>query len=487
MKKLLALILSALMIVGFAAGCTSSEDGGGTGGGGGGGGGGGDDAGSTPVVPVDSSKEDLRVWSFTDEIPNAIARYVEMNPDSQVANFNIIPTILTDWSGDFENGIKPALEAGGSNAPDLYMAEQAFVLTFTQGDYSSFAMPYNEMIDGLDTKISDAQLAQYAVKAGTRGDGNVVGLRFQETGSCLIYRRSIAEAAFGASDPATVAAETGPGWDKFKAAAQKVSDAGYAMVYGDEDLWQVARDGATQPWINSAGKLVIDPAREAYFDLAKEFYDNKWVVGSGAWDDGWFAGMAGTTTPPVFSYIGPAWLINYQINDNALSGESFGDWAVTTSPLPWAWGGTWLMANKDLTGDKKAAVAEIIEWITLDTSNDGFQYHFANGTLYEGSALFPDEAKKVTDGTNAKDAVASKVVMEKSVGTLAVVDGQDIFEYFLPAGQNASSDHWHEWDRALNGEFQNQCRMYYNGEKSKEEAIQDFKVWANETLGVAID
>jgi hypothetical protein len=278
----------------------------------------------------------------------------------------------------------------------------------------------------------------------------------------------------------------GPGWDKFMEAAAEVKAAGYAMVHGDEDLWQVARDGAQQPWVVD-GKLYIDPAREAYLDLAKTFYDNEWVVGSGAWNDSWFAGMQGVSDPVVFCYIGPAWLINYQINDNAIDNPSWADWAVTHSPVNWAWGGTWLIGHKDLEGEKREAVAEFIEWITLNTTDTGFQFLFANGILYEDSTLFPGEAQKVRDGTNSKDAVASKVVMERSVGDLAVVAGQNIFEYFMPAGQNARSNHWHEWDRDFNGAFQDQCRMYYAGEKTKEEAIRDFKVWANETLGVEVD
>ncbi|MCL2020023.1 MAG: hypothetical protein FWG70_09730 [Oscillospiraceae bacterium] len=443
----------------------------------------------TPVVPVNHEKQDLRIWSFTDEIPNAVLRYVEMNPDSIVADFNIVTTILYDWNGDYESAIKPALEAGGSNAPDFYMAEQAFALTFTKGAYSSFAMPYNELIDDFDFKLTNAQLSQHTVNTGTRGEGKIIALSEHDMASCLIYRRSIAMEVWGTDDPAVIAAKTGPGLDKFTEAAAAVSDAGYAMICSEDDLWQVARNGATQPWIDSGNRLIIDPARESYFELAKTFFDNGYISDNawGAWSDQWFAGISGTRTPEVFSYIGPSWLLNYQINEFALEGSTFGDWAVTDSPIPWAWGGNWLFANKDLEGDKKAAVAELIEWFTLDTSNNGYQYHFANGTLYEGSIMFPNEAREAANGTTPKLAVPSKVVMEKSAGNLAVVGGQNVFEYYLPAGQSASSDHLHELDIDLNNEFHKQCRMYYNGEKSKEEAVQDFKIWANQNFRVSID
>jgi hypothetical protein len=474
MKRLFAIILSMLMIIGLATACNQDND---TGSGSGTGGGNNNEpAQNTGEVRQehDASKEDLRVWSFSPEITDAIARFAEMRPDSIVNNFNVVPFIYTDWDGSYEAAIEPALAAGGSSAPDIYAAEQAFVLKFSQGGFAQYAGTYSDLgIADVETKINAAGLAEYAVAAGRR-NGEVVGLRFQETGSCFIYRRSIANEVFGTDDPAVIGGEVGPGWGKFMEAASRVKEAGYAMVFGDEDVWQVARDGATQGWVVD-GMLHIDPAREAYFDLAKTLFENDYMIGAGAWNDDWFAGMAGLTTPVVFSYIGPAWLINYVMADHAVRGDSFGDWAVTTSPVPWAWGGTWLFGHRDLEGDKRAAVAEILEWITLDISDDGFQYHFANGTLFRGSTIFADEAAAFERGESAKDAVASSVVMARSDGSIDMLAGQNMFEYFIPAAANARSTHWHEFDNAINGMFQDWCRQYYNGLATKEEALQGFR------------
>jgi hypothetical protein len=427
-------------------------------------------------------KEDLWVWSFTDEIPNAIARYQEMNPDSIVNNFNIVPTILTDWDGSYEQAIEAALIAG-NNPPDIFMAEQAFILKFSQGDFSSFAATYSELgIQNVERKIADAGLAQYAVNAGRR-NGEVVGLNFQETGSCFIYRRSIAREVFGTDDPAEIGMRVGPGWNMFMDAAAQVKAHGYAMVFGDEDIWQVARNGATQPWVVD-GYLYIDPARLSYFDLAKQLYDNGYMIGGGAWNDGWFAGMAGTTEPAVFSYMGPAWLINYTMTSMAAGNPSDGDWAVTTSPVPWAWGGTWLFGHRDLQGEKRAAVAEILEWITLDISEDGFQQHWANDTLYAGSELFPHYAAAYERGDITKDTVASSVVMARTDGSVPMLGGQNMFEYFIPAAANVRSDHWHEYDAIINWIFQDYCRYYYRGDLTKEEALDWFRADVYDRLGI---
>jgi len=493
MKRLLALLLSMVLVLGFAVGCNNEKDDGGTPGGTGDGGNQNLPGGNVDV-PHNPDLEDLKVWSFTNEIPDAILRYQEMNPDSQVNNFNIIRHVVSDQDGLYEQAIEPALLAGGDNAPDLFMAEQAFVLKFVSGSFSGYAMSYSDLgISDVEGKIKAAQLADYAVDAGRR-DGEVVGLRFQETGSCFIYRRSIAKDVWGTDTPADIGAKVGSGWDNFMAAAADLKAKGYAIIYGPGDVWQVARDGAAEGWVKD-GRLVIDPARLQFFELAKTLNDNEYWLGGGAWSDGWFAGMSGASDPAVFGYMGPAWLINYVIADNCgieIDEETdeitdmgtFGDWAVTGSPVPWAWGGTWLFGHKDLEGDKKAAVAEILEWVTLDTTNDGFQYHFANGSLYAGSTRFADEAKKFEDGTFTKDTVASKVVMDKSDGSLDFLGGQNMFEEFIPAAAGAKSTHWHELDRSINGEFQDQAVQYYTGAKTLEEALEDFRTWAKDTHGL---
>jgi hypothetical protein len=85
----------------------------------------------------------------------------------------------------------------------------------------------------------------------------------------------------------------------------------------------------------------------------------------------------------VFGFFGPAWLINYVMAGNSggtKPGEgTYGDWAVCEPPVGFFWGGTWVIANNN--SPVKDAVGKIIEWITLDSSETGLQYFWANGTL----------------------------------------------------------------------------------------------------------
>ena len=67
---------------------------------------------------------------------------------------------------------------------------------------------------------------------------------------------------------------------------------------------------------------------------------------------------------------------------------------------------------------------QLIEWVTLDTSDEGLQYGWANGNLYG-------------DG-GTKDCVGSGTVMAKSDGKLDFLGGQNMFDVFVPANQFAN-------------------------------------------------
>ncbi|MDR2965691.1 MAG: carbohydrate ABC transporter substrate-binding protein [Treponema sp.] len=439
MKKLLLLLLTLLVLIGLSS-CEGD------------------------------GKNVINVWSFTDEVPNALMRFKEMNPDFPY-DFNV--TIIATTEGAYQPALDQALVAGGKRAPDIFTAEAAFVLKYTQGELSNRAMPYKNLGIDVDNQLRAAQIATYVHEIGTRpSDNQVVGLAFQNTGSGLIYRRSIARDVFGTDDPARISSIVGPGWDKYLSAAAQLKAKGYSIASGEGDIWQVIRNTATQSYVVN-GKLYLDPAREAFLDVAKAMFDNDYTNRTGAWSDAWFADMAGTGARPVFGFLGPAWLINYVMINNVQG--TFGDWAVAVPPVPFSWGGTWIIANQQGNASVRDGVKTVLEWLTLDSSNTGFQYMFANGNLYEGSAAFPDKAKDFADGKFAKDAVASGTVMSRSDGTLAILGGQNMYDVFIPAGANAKGDFFSAYDETISQLFNDQVQLYINGTKTREQAIADWR------------
>lgn len=411
-------------------------------------------------------KVTINLWSFTDEIPNMTTKYLETHPD---ANVEFKTTIVATTDGAYQPALDQALAGGGKDAPDVFAAEGAFVLKYTQGDASTFAANYADL--GLDDQmVKDAGIAQYSVDIGTSTDGQLKGLGYQATGGSFIYRRSIAKDVFGTDDPAAIKAEIGPGWDKFFEAAEKLKAKGYGAVSGDGDMWHAIENSSEKGWIVD-GKLHIDPKREEFLDLSKKLKDNGYHNDTTDWTEAWFADMSGTGAKPVFGFFGPAWLINYTLSDNAK--DTAGDWAVTEPPTGFFWGGTWLLANKDVVKDeaKKQAVADFIKWVTLDTSETGLQYYWANGTMKEGE-----------QGT--KDSVASSVVMDKSNGEVELLGGQNMFDIFVPANANASGKNLTQFDETINKLWRDQVREYTAGNKERDKAIETFKQQVKDQLGI---
>ena len=461
MRKLISLLLVVLMVFSLAACSSSSNDTTTTAA-----------AAETNVTEATTSsgsteKTVLNVWSFTEEVPGMITKYLESHPDF-AAKYEIKTTVIATTDGAYQPALDQALASGGADAPDLFTAEAAFVLKYTQGDASQYAAPYKDLGIDVDNAIKAADIAQYTVDIGTNPNGDVVGLGYQATGGAFIYRRSIAKDTWGTDDPAEIAKIIGPGWDKFYSAAADLKAKGYGIVSGDGDIWHAVENSSDTPWVVD-GKLNIDPKREAFLDLSMQLKENDYHNDTQDWQDAWFADMKDAGAKKIFGYFGPAWMINYVIAGN--SGDTFGDWAVCEPPIGFFWGGTWVLGAA--SSDNKEAVGEIINWITLDTTEQGLQYMWANGTLNgEG-------------GT--KDAVASGTVMSMSNGELEFLGGQNMFDVFIPANQFANGKNLTQYDETINTYWRDQVRAYTSGSKSREDAIKDFKQMVADNLDVEVE
>ena len=245
-KKVFALLLAAVMLLSLAA-C-----GGGSGSGSGSGSGDDGSGGSS-----DSGKTVLNLWAFTDEVPKMVDKFLANNPDF-AEKYEVKTTIIATTDGAYQPALDQALAGGGSDAPDMYCAEAAFVMKYTQGDAAHYAAPYEDLGIDVAGDIQAADIAQYSVDIGTRpDDGKVVGLGYQATGGAFIYRRSIAKEVFGTDDPDTIGAAIGAGsngWDKFYEAAETLKGKGYGIISGDGDLWHAVENSSEQGWIVD-GKL----------------------------------------------------------------------------------------------------------------------------------------------------------------------------------------------------------------------------------------
>ena len=419
--------------------------------------------------------ERINLWAFTKEVPDMVGQYVKRNPEFGEKYLVEVTLIATD-EGNYETALDNALVAGGDMAPDIYVVDESFVCKYTKGEMAKFAATYEELGINVDAKLKEAEIAQYSIDLGSR-NGEIVALGYQSTSCAMIYNAGIAKAVFGTEDPYEIELITGAGtgkWDKFFEAAERLKENGYAAVSGPEDIWNACVHSADTPWVVD-GKLNIDSKREKYFDLAKKLEDNGYSNNTKNWHEGWYLDMQGKGERKVFAFFGPAWLINYVMAGNfggSLPGEgTYGQWRVCAPPVGFYWGGSWILATKYTR--QKEGVAELIEWITLDTSETGLQYLIANG-------LLDWDNDPATD--SFKDVVASAKVMMISDGTSEFCGGQDIFPVFIQGNSFSSGKAASEYDAFINSYFLDAADKYVKGMIEKDEAIKQFKKNVEESV-----
>lgn len=413
---------------------------------------------TTTAAPVSQNIKDIiTVYTYTDDLTDLCYRFEDTHPDFPYT-FNI--TKIDTYSG--YSDILEGVIRDGSEAPDIFAVDESFGYDYFQGELMDYTAPYEDFGIDVDDGIDYAVIAPYIVETGTRAsDNQVVGLSYQSDGCVMVYRTDIAEEVFGTSDPLDIDVLIGGdsgSWDSFKAAAEKLDEAGYCAVSGYYDMWVLQKSQSTSSWVVD-GKPNISPENESFLDTAYEFQD--YMNQTTWWSEAWNADMAGKSDREVFAYFGPAWFINYTLEVNA--GSTMGKWNVTEAPLSAYWGGLWVVPSiyaSNADSEKKAAIGEFLYWLTLDTSEDGAQYYMASGEFRDG---------KLTQ-------VASEVVQASVDITIPVLGDQaDINYYFANASQYAPCNPKSGDDDAINSMFLEYVQYYLNGENTREETIEYIK------------
>jgi len=395
-----------------------------------------------------SKQDGLVVWSFTDELENMTKNYyMKAFPDVKI-NYSLTP------SDQFENKLDPVLQSG-RGAPDIFALESAFVRKYIES---------GQLLDITDVyERNKDKLLKYPVEVGTH-NGRVYGMSWQACPGAMFYRRSLAKQYLGTDDPAVVQNYFSD-LDTFLRTAEllKSRSNGRCLVVSSRgDLYNVFLGSRSSPWVVN-GRLNIDPNMEKYLDIGKIIHDNRYDARVGQWSEGWFAGMKGELKDEngnpleAFSYFLPTWGLHYVLKTNT-PGTS-GDWAMIAGPAPYRWGGTWIGAFK---GTKNPAQAkQMIEYLT---TSDEFLEAWARDT---------------------GDVVSNLNVMNKIKDNFseAFLGGQNHYAPFVQMAMSVDGKLTQGTDQAIEGLFQEEATAYVNGEKSKAQALADFRAQVQTTLG----
>ncbi len=392
---------------------------------------------------------------------NDIEKFKELHPDYDY-EFKIIDLSMAHPGYEpilWDSLMNDSKEYGGVHGfvkPDIYIINTDYAMKYIQGDAYHLAASYKDLGIDIDTLIKEAQVSQYYIDIGTNPEGELIALGFENIAGAFIYRRSIAKEVWGTDDPLVIGDIIGPGWDKFFLAAEDLRERGYGICSGIEDIWLPVEFSSKQPWVVD-GKLYIDPNREAYLDLAKNLIENDYTNNSRQWLEKWYIDIEGESEKAVFGFFGPPWFLNYVLMPLLPNRQN--EWAVCNPPYGFFYYGTMVLAHKDTK--YKELVGEFIKWVTLDTSENGYQYLWAN----EYQRPNPD----------VKRVAALPAVMDGMDGSFDFIGGQDIYEAYISAAKLARGDNYSVYDLEIGVLWKEEVLKYARGKKSRDQAIDDFK------------
>ena len=312
MKKVLALVLAAIMVIGVASLALAEGDG----------------------------KKVLKFYAWNEEFKGFFEEYYTL-PEGVEVEWIINPSD----GGVYQQKLDDALLDEGTQV-DMFLAEADYIQK-----YADSAATADITAAGV-TDFSNAY--EYTVKAASDANGVIKGVSFQCCPSALIYRRSIAKDVLGTDDPAEVQAAL-DSWEKFEAVAADAKAKGYYMTASFAETYRPFSNNCTTPWVDENNNLQYDAQIEAWIAQTEKFIQNEYTLTAGIWDEEKNVQMF--KDGKTMCFFGPAWYFNFCMG-NAQDPEKgcSGDWAICEGPAAHFWGGTWLMMpakteNADIVAD----------------------------------------------------------------------------------------------------------------------------------------
>jgi len=360
---------------------------------------------------------------------------------------------------DIHNMVKQSL-LSGDGAVDVYVLDERLAPYYLKGEFSQYACTYKELGIDVENALKKADIPEYAVRRNP--DGEVIALPYQSAAFAFLYRRSIARDVWGTDDPEKIAEIIGGGtqsWDKFIEAAKELKKHGYYIAPGYKHLmWMI--DTSSYPALDYAQNQP-NPLWEEYMDIAKYLVDNGYVSDfNDLFNNEWSNALEG----PGSKVFGTVVFPDYFDADYFIS-ETSGDWAICMPPFTtWYTGCIGIMVNK--ASPNKDVLGPLVEWITLDCSEEGAQYGLATGELVgrkvsviSGTVLKNVESRR--DNLGGQDV--NPIIYDIHQQPMVLYSGTSGFSYWLDA-----------------------MEAYVTGEKDKESAIRQFRADLRK-YGIRID
>ena len=374
--------------------------------------------------------------------------------------WNITPSDDNAYQNNLDETLLKQADAAADDKIDLFLIEADYALKYVDTDYTMAVT---------DLGITDEDLSkqyQYTKDIVTDSKGVQKGTTWQATPGLFAYRRSIAKDVLGTDDPDAVQAQLSS-WDKFNAVAEKASEKGYKMLSGYDDAYRVFSNNVSAPWVDSNNKIVIDDNIMKWVDQTKTFTEKGYNNKSSLWDNVWQADQGPKGN--VFGFFYSTWGINFTLLGNALEtpvkegGKEevgngiYGDYAVCQGPQSYYWGGTWICAAAGT--DNPNLIKEIMQTMTCDKDTE---------------VQITKDTQDYTNTISGMNELANSDFKSDFLG------GQNHIKLFAEAAPKINMKNISAYDQGLNEEFQKAMKDYFDGNVTKDKALDNFYKAATE-------
>ncbi len=398
----------------------------------------------------------LVVWTLAEDLNKFAAKYQE------TTGVTVETTVIAP--ADYPTKLQTAL-LGGETEPDIVVGEPQMLEDF-------FEQGFFEDLDQFGAQDYAGQIVDYVWEVGQDANGVQRAISYQITPAGIYYRRDIAKEVFGTDDPAEVG-KLFADYPTILTTAQTLKEAGYRIFASDAETNYFSGDSA---WVID-GKLNVDQGRLDYMDLCVELYQQDLTAYASQWATPWYMAMGGevplltaetqwgtdelniwdsesfkTTTADyettqVFAYGLPAWG-TITMKDNL--GDTSGNWGVCAGPAYGFGGGTYIGISSQ--SERKETAWDFVKFCTLNEET-------ANWWLTESNG----------------DTVSLISVLEAHKNdTNEVYGGQNLYAFWLEQAQGIDYSKVTRYDKAVGDAWGNAISAIKTGEKTKEDAINEF-------------
>ncbi len=375
-------------------------------------------------------KDEITIWSFTDEGEYAVEAFLEENPNVKV-NFQYIP------SSQYETKLRSALSTG-IRAPDVFALEAEYVRKFI--DHPSL-----ESLTGAPYYADELVEDHYDYIQGIEKDfeGDVRTVAYQGTTGGFYFRRDLAEEYLGTDDPKEVSAmiET---WDDVFSIGEKIyeeSGGEVRMLPNWNSIGQVQDAIVKEPWVVD-NELVIDQAKHDALDLVDQAIETNSLAMLEDWSPGWSSSMQQGS---ILFYPGPSWYLKFVLQSNAP--DTTGQWGLASGPSAFSGGGTFYSVY---SGSENKELA----W-------DFVKYYGFDVDFLEGLAV---EEQYYTSNRVANEGVADEITSD-------FLAGQNFFEFFNEESEKVNAVVRTSFDGDINSIFNELLGSYARGNFSSKDAF----------------